>query len=214
MAKGFKHGGGGAPTTGIPEYTYTGVSQFVSESGKNWHLKLFTSGTLNFSKLKSATDIEICLVGGGMNGSFGQGGQGGAVVNKSASLKSDTDYAVTIGAAHGETSAFGYSAAPGRGSSGGSWGVNGTDGTHAFNDPFYTRYGPGGGGGAPILSNPTSAGTPGRGGDYGGGNGGECYLPGGAAVANTGGGGGGGGDGAGSPGGAGASGIVIIRNRR
>ena len=202
--------------SGIPSYTYSGTSALINEGNNNWNIKFTTTGNLNFTELGNAVNgIEVCLVGGGTGGGSdgGAGGTGGAVVNTQTNLNSNTNYVITIGAANGASSAFGFSASHGRGSAGGAAGTNGANGTYAFNDSKYARYGAGGGGGA-VIYGPGSIGPFGRGGDYGGGDGGNAYLPGGTGYANTGGGGGGGGMGAGSPGGAGGSGVVIIRNKR
>ena len=227
MAKGFKHGGGGMPTSGIPQITFTGEYQEIVESKDNWHIELLTSGTLNFQKLKNATDgIEVFLVGGGNSGGGGNaggggnGGNGGATRTENVIPLSKTDYPITIGAGGGATSAFGFTATAGGGASGGraGWiegaspnGYAGGDGTHAFGDTAYPKYGAGGGGGAGAWDG--SYGSAGAGGKDGGGGGGGPNGGGGSGKPNTGGGGGGGGWSVGG-GGAGGSGIVIIRNKR
>ena len=121
MAKGFRHGGGGMPTTGIPQFTYTGEYQLINEGSENWHLQLLTSGTLNFKNLKNATDgVEVFLVGGGGNGGFGNvynggsGGGGGYTATGNLVPKIRTEYPITIGGSGGVTSGFGYSASPGQ----------------------------------------------------------------------------------------------------
>ena len=228
MAKGFKHGSGGYPTTGVPEFTYTGSYKTVNESGENWHVEFYTSGVLNFQKTRNATDgIEVFLVGGGNSGANGndsgggRGGNGGTTQTGTATPVQKTDYPITIGAGGGTTSAFGYTAPAGGGASGGSGGSltgaapngnNGSDGTRAFGDATYARYGAGGGGGAGAWDG--ANGRAGMGGDYGGGKGGGAWNdPATAGLPNTGGGGGGGvyGNYIGASGG---SGIVIIRNKR
>ena len=227
MAQGFKHGGGGMPTSGIPQIAFTGEYQEIVESKDNWHVELLTSGNLNFQKLKNAANgIEVCLVGAGNSGGSGDGsgggngGNGGAVRTENVIPLANTDYTIIIGGSNGATSAFGYTASPGGGGSGGraGWtsgaspnGYPGSDGTHAFGDTAYPRYGAGGGGGAGAWDG--AYGRPGLGGDYGGGNGGGKDASGATGKANTGGGGGGGGCTTGG-GGAGGSGIVIIRNKR
>ena len=223
----FNFVGGRPSTKGIPEFTYSGVSNFVAESDNDWQLWLLTSGTLNFSKLKSAAKgIEVCLVGGGLSGSNGNdngggaGGYGGRVINELVNPSAEVDYNVTIGGGNGSTMAFGFTAVAGGGSPGGGGGtirgpeVNGGagyDGQYAFDDPAYQKFGPGGGGGAGAWGGTTGIG--GTGGSYGGGNGGSNSVNvSTAGLANTGGGGGGGQwGGSGSVGG---SGVVIIRNRR
>lgn len=171
--------------------------------------------------------------------SAGGGGGGGGYRETvfDVDISENTPYEVKIAAGGGTSSAFGVSASGGNtggngqdvssgtgggnggsgGSSGGKGsvnhggnGTNGEDGMYAFLDSFGPRYGPGGGGGysynggngeqAPVL----------LGGNDGGGNSGTD------AIANSGGGGGGGSHNSYttlSPG-TGASGIVIIRNKR
>lgn len=213
--------------TYYPEFEYDGEYEIINEGEMNWHIKFKTSGTLNFSNLNNVVDgIEVFLVGGGANGSSGgsggagNGGNGGATRTETVTLSRDTNYQIIIGAGNEATSGFGFTASAGGGAKGGraGWiesasphGYAGGDGTYAFNDTAYARYGAGGGGGAGAWDG--AYGSAGRGGDYGGGNGGGANASGGNGLANTGGGGGGGGWSMGG-GGAGGSGIVIIRNKR
>lgn len=212
-----------------PEFEYDGEYEIINEGGVNWHIKLKTSGTLNFTSLNNAVDgVEVFLVGGGGRGENadgtggGHGGGGGDTQTGSVTLVRETDYQITIGAGSGETSGFGYTASPGEdgGGNGGTCGLDGIppdggdggNGVHAFGEETYARYGAGGGGGGGAWDGDYGSG--GNGGDYGGGKGGNGNSSSGrAGLANTGGGGGGGGWTTGN-GGRGGSGIIIIRNKR
>lgn len=217
---------------GLPKFTYSGEYRVNDEGNKNWNIQFLTSGVLKFIQRKGATrGIDVFLVGGGNSGANGnvdtgggRGGNGGEAKTISAKPALNTEYKITVGGSGESTSGFGNTAAAGGGANGGSGGANsqynpsggkGSDGTYAFNDTSYARYGAGGGGGVGVwLGADGVDGTGGKGGDYGGGNGGTSYYNASTAgLANTGGGGGGGyaAGGSGSPGG---SGIVIIRNKR
>ena len=204
--------------TGYPGFTYTGtcVKEWDSEWG--WYLLLKTSGSLTFTE-NQKVDIFIC--GGGKNGSGagnhigGAGGNGGGRTTAlGITATAGKSYAVVVGDAGKDSSAFDRTAASGAGSAGGAagrdadgerWGGAGADGELPFGTYGTIRYGAGGGGGA------GNGGGESYGGKTGGGNGASGGNVGGAATANTGGGGGGGGADW-KDGGAGASGIVIIRN--
>ena len=137
----------------IPEFTYTGDFEIVNDSDEpittsqdNWKIRLLTSGTLTFTNLNGAANgIDVFCVGGGGNGgagsAYGGGGGGGGgytKTNKSVPV-SLTSYDIIVGAAGGNTSAFGLdanagsygedsrnnSSYSGAGGSGGSGGGNG-----------------------------------------------------------------------------------------
>lgn len=137
----------------IPEFTYTGDFEIVNDSDEpittsqdNWKIRLLTSGTLTFTNLNEAKNgIDVFCVGGGGNGgkggSYGGGGGGGGgytKIDKSVPV-SLTSYDIIVGAAGGNTSAFGLNANAGShggdsdnnsshsgiGGSGGSGGGNG-----------------------------------------------------------------------------------------
>ena len=132
MAKGFKHGAGGGVSGGYPEFTYTGDYEFLKEEDKNWKLRLLTSGTLTFQKLK--TGLDVFLVGGGGAGgwyadtwnnnySSGTGGGGGyTTTRRGIAAEVGVAYEIVVGAggicentwapnnSGGETSAFNTSA--------------------------------------------------------------------------------------------------------
>lgn len=149
-----------------PTVSYTGQYK-MTESGKNWELRLLTSGTLTLSK---NTAVDLFLVGGGGGGSngyswyYGGGGGGGGytrTVNK-LRLSRGTAYSVTVGAggasksAGGATSAFGYSASGGKGGGGGNGGVQlggaggsgGGNGAYIGTDAGYGSSGEGGSNGS------------------------------------------------------------------
>ena len=88
---------GGALAAGIPEFTYSGDYVFTDEGDKNWRLKLLTSGTLKFKKLRSS--VDVFLVGGGASGYNGGGGGGGyTLTQKSLMVDASVDHQIVIGA--------------------------------------------------------------------------------------------------------------------
>lgn len=231
------------PLSTIPEFTYTGDYEIVSDSDEpitvsqdNWKIRFLTSGTLTFTNLNGAENgIDVFLVGGGGNGETIRGARGGGggytKTVKGVSIAIATPYTVTIGASSGTSSAFGASANGASGADGGSGGggggsSSGTSGNGGSN---------GGNGTAGNVSNGgTGQGTTTRefgestGKLYSGGGGGSAAYAGAAgdstagAGANFGGaakngvantGGGGGGAYDGTAG-RGGSGIAIIRNAR
>jgi hypothetical protein len=128
--------GGGAASTGLPEFTYTGTYTLIDDGNKNWRIKFLTSGTL--TPLKDMT-IDVFLVGGGSSGKKTTysgynmaGGAGGytRTVN-SIVLLANSSYQIVIGAGGqritsgagpnaggykgGDTSAFSYVAFGGDG---------------------------------------------------------------------------------------------------
>lgn len=108
----------------IPEFTYTGDFEIVNDADEpittsmdNWKIRFLTSGTLTFTKLNWAKNgIDVFCVGGGGNGgaggSYGGGGGGGGGYTKTDKSVpvSLTSYDIIVGAAGGNTSAFGLSA--------------------------------------------------------------------------------------------------------
>lgn len=236
----FLYGNGGYPRTGLPEFTYTGEYQLLDEGEKNWSIKFLTSGTLNFSKPRSALKgIEVFLVGGGGIGGFGGGynggggGGGGYTKTATAEVTADTNYPIIIGGSGGITSGFGHTADCGANGAestsgagtgtGGAAGVHGGgevinggtggDGVYAFSDSTYGRFGGGGGGGGATWGDTNGGvqGTGGAGGTGGGGTGGAGVSSG---VGNNGSSGtantGGGGGGGGNNGIGGAGGSGIV----
>lgn len=243
----------------LPAFTYTGIYNIyddddneITESSKDWNIEFYTSGALRFTELNGAKDgIDVFVVGGGGDGgsaiygtvgtatySAAGGGGGGGYRSSSFNTKVSTDapYEIIIGAAGGNSSAFGTNAGGGStggagkdigdsagggdggtgGSNGGKGGVNaidpqdGVDGQYAFLGNSGIRYAPGGAGGYGYNGASGSSGSMAYGGSDGGGDSGSD------ATENSGGGGGGQcyySYGLGSAG-KGGSGIVIIRNRR
>ena len=123
----------------IPEFTYTGDYEIVNDSDDpitvsqdNWKIRLLTSGTLTFTNLNGAKNgIDVFCVGGGGNGgeggSYGGGGGGGGGYTKTDKSVpvSLTSYDIIVGAAGGNTSAFGLNA--NAGSPGGDSGNHSSD---------------------------------------------------------------------------------------
>lgn len=244
--RGVKGSAGSTAVVGLPDYQFsTSGLSVVEESGNNWTLKITSSGCLNFS---SDVTVDFLLVGGGGGGGRhggGGGGSGYATYQYSVELKANTDYFVVIGVGGrndngragsqpngGDTSAFGFTAAGGKGNNGQNggagyasggwgggggetqyWGVQGGAGFYPFdNESFGGVCGGGGGGG----SNGGGGGGN-HNGVYGGGAGAAWSVSGGAGTNGKGGGGGGGGgngEGGGGTGGNGGSGVVFIRNAR
>lgn len=243
----------------MPVVSYTGSWSGLIDDGKvggvqQWRAKFYTSGKLTFSDLGNAKNgIDLFLVGGGGSGTGrkynaggGNGGGGGyAITHKNLPVSAGVSYDIVVGAGGsvntsydkaidgGNSTAFGYAAAGGKGGTalaGGNGGSGGGGG--------YTASGAGGSNGSNGGGNSSGNYTGGKGqinttrefGEstgtlYSGGGGGSLGGAGGAGgggsagsngTANTGGGGGGGlayvDDG--YYGCAGGSGIVVIRNAR
>lgn len=132
----------------IPEFTYTGDYEIVNDADEtitvspdNWKIRFLTSGTLTFQALNGAENgIDVFLVGGGGGGSSGGGGGGYTATSKGVSVVANTSYNIVIGAGGtavqdtgnagngGVTSAFGKSANGGYGGEGGSGKGKGGDG--------------------------------------------------------------------------------------
>lgn len=219
----------------LPAYTYSGTAQLIDDGNYNWRLKFLTSGDVTFTRAPGS--VDVFLVGGGANPSgYDGGGSGYTQTYHAVQLDAET-YQVKIGSAGGTTNAFGCSANGGSGINGGcgggryahsrTAGAGGTDGgngngngtntggsgqgrtTREFEEAGGTLYG-GGGGGSGTRG--TISGqwydTPGAYGGNPGGGDGLRQSRNRAPVNNTGGGAGGG------TAHKGASGIVVIRNKR
>lgn len=148
MAIGRTNAGvGGGSSSGYPEFGYTGEYSMIDDGGGNWRIRLLTSGTLTFQKLKSAKNgIDIFLVGGGGGGangkygeSYGCGGGGGYTrTTKRIAVYQETAYAIAIGAGGaiggdgGQTTAFGLTANGGKPGNLGSGGSGGSGGGRAL----------------------------------------------------------------------------------
>lgn len=161
-----RRGGGTGSMGKPPEYTYTGVSEFVDEGdGVNWWMKLKTSGVLTFTKLNNAkAGIEVFMVGGGGGGGgignsgYSGGGGGGYVLSFTFEPEQGKSYTANIGTggisknnqvvgAGGDTSIFGKIAnggKPSSGSTGAIGGDGGSGGGEAYNNGG-TNGGDGGG---------------------------------------------------------------------
>lgn len=161
-----------------PLYDYTGTKPTYKEDGNgNWEIVLTGDCTIRFRRLLQR--VDICLVAGGKPGSAGKGnmadalggngGDGGEVKNiYGFSPEIGKSYACKIGKSGENTSAFGYTAATGKGSAGGTGAhqnstslahdnaTAGADGVYAFGTadtlvwPGY-KFGPGGGAGAARI---------------------------------------------------------------
>ena len=175
MGNCFLHGAGGALTTGIPEFEYTGNYTILDDGDNNWRIKLLTSGTLTFSKLRGAKNgIDVFLVGGGggsgesanceiLTGGSG-GGSGYTKTIQAVSVEKDVSYKIVVGAGGGkkadggQTSAFGGTA----------------DGGYAgFTPEYYTMWNPGANGGSGGGAGHSGTAYPGGNGGTDGGNGGS-----------------------------------------
>lgn len=153
----------------IPEFTYTGTYELVDDDDNpinmtdtNWKIRFLTSGTLNFTDLKSAgAGIDVFCVGGGGGGGYtdnqsyndGGGGGGGYTKTGSANPAEDTDYEIVVGAgggwrsSGGKSSAFGVEANGGSGA-GYSGGAGGSGGGGAGGGESYGTGGSDGSNGA------------------------------------------------------------------
>lgn len=226
----------------MPEYTYTGVCEEVTDDYGNWRLKFMTSGLLTFKNLGNAKDgIDLFLVGGGGGtydndpyGATGGGGGGYTLTQRALFILRGKAYKIDVGAGGqagadgGRSSAFGHSASGGKGTSNGNGGNGGCGGAAYSNGSGGSDGGNGtGAGGTPG----TGQGTTTR--EFGESTG-DLYSGGGAGSVQSGQGGQGGGGGmhqdgedntgggaGGSNGGTsnpqshtGGSGIAIIRNTR
>ncbi len=161
-----------------PTFEYDGTYELVKEYSYSWKLKLKTSGVLKFTHFGTgAGKVDVFLVGGGGGGQdyqYGQaggagGGGGYTTTATEESLELNKEYTITIGAGGaakqtsvggngGKTSAFGLSAAGGKG------GGNGKTNRYYGGD--------GGSGGGAGGAGPEGTGGSGKGGSDGG-NGGN-----------------------------------------
>lgn len=148
--------GGGGGSGGFPQYTYTGQSQLIDDGNRNWRIKFLTSGTLTFTRLGSASAVDVFLVGGGGGGSgSGEGGPGaggGGGYTKTATrlaAQIGSSYPIVIGTGGasvgtrtdgidgGNTSAFGITASGGKkGNWDSEFGGNGGSGGAGYNTSF------------------------------------------------------------------------------
>lgn len=106
-------------------FTYSGSKKVFYESGQNWKVKLYSSGT--FTSLIN-NEIDVFLVGGGGGGSItsvqsysaGSGGSGETESHFNESVLKEIDYPITIGAGGarntdgGSTTGFDYVAKGGK----------------------------------------------------------------------------------------------------
>lgn len=173
---------------GLPAFTYTGEYTFEEDGGKDWRIKLLTSGTLTFTDLGNAKKgIDVFLVGGGGSGGFGTmvggytqgfalGGSGGFNTLERIKPVKGVPYEIEIGAGApkatargkgkpgGTSTAFGFSA-----DGGGGGGVYGQRGASSIAGD------PGGSGGGGYQGNGGSNGSDGTGAYAGAGAGESCY---------------------------------------
>ena len=168
----------------IPAFTYTGQYSTMNNDSY-WYIFLTTSGTLTFTYAKTSIDVG-CVGGGGSstciqqngNPAGGSGGGGGYLSSGTSTVKAKTGYTITVGVGGaapaawaagnngGTTSAFGISAAGGKGAGKMGWKDSGTPGAGT---------GAGGRGGSDVSASPTKGGDGGYVlgfGPYGGGGGG------------------------------------------
>lgn len=244
MADAFIVRRGGGSVIKTPQYSYTGISEFIDDGHKNWRLKFLTSGTLT---LMNDQILDVFCVGGGGGGHSAAGnaagGGGGGYTNTARGIPAVSGvYEIVVGnggAARtrgGTSSAFGISADGGKGAttgtganggSGGGAGARdgGSDGSDGF--PYSSGGAVGEGQNSTTREFGDPSGTLYSGGGGGGYRSGQPTGHGGeggggdGSTSQTGSGsngaantGGGGGGAYNATGGSGGSGIVIIRNRR
>jgi len=220
----------------LANINYTGHFQYIDDGSNNWRVKFFNSGTLTTTK---NYNIDVFLVGGGGGGGgyataggFAGGGGGGGYTKTYTNLNinTGTSYALTVGGGGGGattgntggTTQFttSYTAsggvggqhasvggAGGSGGGGGGSGVGGAGGTDGANGVTASASG-GKGQGTTTREFGLSSGTLYSSGGAAGGTTASRTAP----YSNTGNGGGGGGHGYNPT--RGASGIVVIRNKR
>lgn len=213
-----------APSQGYNEATGGTVTEY-SKDGRLFRVHTFASAG-SFNVVKNPNPFRVLLVGAGNDGGLGDyetpggGGQGGRVLNTSATL-SLGQVAVAVGLTSGQDSTLGAlkSSSGVNGGDGGRglrpMGTNGSDGPSSDITGALAFYAGGGGGGS--YHNDGGSGNA-AGGRSGGGAGGDKVIgagptSGSPGAPNTGGGGGGGGgnnahESVGA--GAGGSGIVIV----
>ena len=159
---------GGGSSSRMPQFTYTGQYEFITEdeAAKSWKLKFLSSGVFTLLSPREL-DIDLFLVGGGgagsgvcRGGAGGGGGGGYTATHKNIPIKKNTPYPITVGGggmanttmgtAGGASSGFDYSIG------GGQPATNGYD----EKGSSYWRYyagaggagGSGGGGGGSLLA--------------------------------------------------------------
>lgn len=94
---------GGGSSSRMPQFTYTGQYEFITEdeAAKSWKLKLLSSGVFTLLSPREL-DIDLFLVGGGGagggEGSSGGGGGGYTATHKNISIQKNTPYPVAVGA--------------------------------------------------------------------------------------------------------------------
>lgn len=148
-----------------PEYTYTGDCTFTDEGNGNWNIKFTSSGTLTFIQPNSARrGIDVFLVGGGGGGAetvemvgfstYGAragGGGGYTATYKGMSIVRRTVYQIVVGAGGTKAGPGGGNATATDGGPSSAFGktVNGGKGGYAkAGNPWNSKGGNGGSGGA------------------------------------------------------------------
>ncbi len=164
---------GGAGSSGLPRFTYTGTYTLIDDGNRNWRIKFLTSGTLVFTGAGTITLDVFCVGGGGKatpaysDLGTGMGGAGGLTATQlSCAVTKGQAYSLIVGAGAstngtgvrgGTSSAFNLSALGGQsgnygnnadGGSGGSdrgWagGVNGGNGGSDYPSGWGYGYGQG-----------------------------------------------------------------------
>ena len=118
---------GGGSSSRMPQFTYTGQYEFITEdeAAKSWKLKFLSSGVFTLLSPREL-DIDLFLVGGGgagsgvcRGGAGGGGGGGYTATHKNIPIKKNTPYPITVGGggmanttmgtAGGASSGFDYS---------------------------------------------------------------------------------------------------------
>ena len=137
---------GGAGSSGLPRFTYTGTYTLIDDGNRNWRIKFLSSGTLT---LEANVTIDVFCVGGGGGGINvsdnywpGCGGGGYTRTYTSVVLQAGVSYSVVVGSGGAINSDGGIT-----------WFLNSgayyaNGGRHALQIPGYTDGTAGGAGGS------------------------------------------------------------------
>lgn len=137
---------GGAGSSGLPRFTYTGTYTLIDDGNRNWRIKFLSSGTLT---LEANATIDVFCVGGGGGGINvsdnywpGCGGGGYTGTYTSVVLQAGVSYSVVVGSGGAINSDGGIT-----------WFLNSgayyaNGGRHALQIPGYTDGTAGGAGGS------------------------------------------------------------------
>ena len=152
-------GGGASAPGGLPVFTYSGDFELIDDGEKNWRIKFYSGGTLNFKNLGKTTAIDVFCVGGGggahgtadpYNVWSGAGGGGGyTATKKNVAIYKATDYEIVIGSGGSGS----YDANAGDGGDTIAFRVTANGGKGAIDSQSASNGGDGGSGGAGAAGN-------------------------------------------------------------